>query len=191
MRGRRAHSHTSQENLVKDSSSDVSPRESSSSALTNRRRQRRAHRSPDDQQYDNQAFAGDERPLPPPIERNDDEEEENIQQADRLVSNVTKQHHRILNEVQQKNQKSKRKTTTISDDIDHDKNDVVEQLQEQQKVLSKQVGSIDEDRALPIEPLPSSIGTARDGRSLEQLLEMARKSKTGKSFDDGQFNRLR
>ncbi|CAF4738284.1 unnamed protein product, partial [Rotaria magnacalcarata] len=81
--GRRTRSSTSQENLIKDSSSDVSPRESSAPAAVNdRRRQRRVQRLPTNQQYDNQAFAEDERPPPHPIERvNEDEEEdeENVQ----------------------------------------------------------------------------------------------------------------
>jgi hypothetical protein len=189
MRDRRARSHTSQENLVKDSSSDVSPRESASSAIADRRRQRRTHRSPTDQQYDNQAFAEDERPLPPTIERaDDDEEEENIENADRLVSHVAKEHHRKKNEVQQQNKKSKKKpTTTTSDDVDHDQDDVHQQIREQQEILSKHVANKDDDdgdRVLPLEPLPSTLGTGRE-KSLDQLLERARRSRTGKSIDDG------
>ena len=188
MRGRRARSHASQENLVKDSSSDVSPRESTSSAIANRRRQRRAHHSPTDQQHDNQAFAEDERPLPPPIERDhdeeQDEEEENVHNADRLVSHVAKQHRRIVNEVQQQNKKSKKKTTTV-DDLDHDQEDLTEQIREQQEILSRRVGDADDDRATTIESLPSTTtGMPRD-KSLEHILERARKSRVGKSIEDG------
>jgi hypothetical protein len=182
MRGRRARSHTSQENLVKDSSSDVSPRESTPSAIANRRRQRRAQRSPNDQQYDNQAFAADERPLPPPIERDDEEEEENIQNADRLVSHVAKQHRRIVNEVQQQNKKSKKKATT--DEVDEDQDDLHEQIRKQQEIASKHVDDIADDRVLPLEPMPSLTGPVRD-KSIEQILERARRSRTGKSIDEG------
>jgi hypothetical protein len=168
---------------VKDSSSDVSPRESTSSAIANRRRQRRTQRSANDQQYDNQAFAEDERPLPPPIERVDDEEEENIQNADRLVSHVAKQHRRIVNEVQQQNKKPKKITT--SDDIDHDQDDLIEQIREGQEILSKNVGNTDDSRVLPLEPLTTSIGTTRGRLSIEQILEKATKSRTGKTVDDG------
>jgi hypothetical protein len=185
MRGRRARSHTSQENLVKDSSSDVSPRDSSTSAIANRRRQRRAQRSPNTQQYDNQAFDGDERPLPPPIERIDDEEEENIQNADRLVSHVQKQHHRIVNEVQQQSKKSRKKPRT-SDNIDNDQDDLNEQIRVQQEILSRRVGDTDDDQGSHVEPLPppTTTGITRD-RSIEQILEMARKSKARQSVDDG------
>jgi hypothetical protein len=180
MRGRRARSHTSQENLVKDSSSDVSPRDSSTSAIANRRRQRRAQRSPNTQQYDNQAFNGDERPLPPPIERIDDEEEENIQNADRLVSHVAKQHHRIVNEVQQQSKKSRKKPRTS------DQDDLNEQIRAQQEILSRRVGDTDDDQGSHVEPLPptTTTGITRD-RSIEQILEMARKSKARQSVDDG------
>jgi hypothetical protein len=187
MRDRRARSHASQENLVKDSSSDVSPRESTTTALADRRRQRRAHRSPTDQQYENQAFAEDERPLPPPIERaDDDEEEENIQHADRLGSHVVKEHNRIKNEVQQKNKKSKKKptATTTSDDVDHEQDDLHQQIREHQEILSKHVDDKDDgDQILPLESLPPSFGTGRD-KSIEQILEMAR-SRARKSVDDG------
>lgn len=187
MRGRRARAGTSQENLVKDSSSDVSPRESTSSAIANRRRQRRAHRSPNDQQYDNQAFAEDERPLPPAIERDDEqdenEEEENIQNADRLVSHVAKQHRRIVNEVQQQNKKTKKKPTTTSDDIDHDQDDLHEEIRKQQEIVSKHVDNTDTDRTSTIEPLSASIGTTRE-TAAANILERYRKS-VGRSNDDG------
>jgi uncharacterized membrane protein YkoI len=168
---------------VKDSSSDVSPRESASSAIDNRRRQRRAQRSPNDQQYDNQAYAEDERPLPPPIER-DDEEEQNVQNADRLVSHLAKEHRRTVNEVQQQNKKPKKKRTTTSDDIDHGQDDLHEQIREQQEIISKNVGNTDVTQVLPVEPLPSSIGTTPK-KSLDQILEMAKRSRPGRTVDDG------
>ncbi len=177
---------------MKDSSSDVSPRDSVSTGLADRRRQRRAHRSPADQQYDNQAFAADERPLPPTVERavDDDDEEENIQQADRLGSHVVKEHNRIKNEVQQKNKKSKKKTTTTtSDDVDHDKAELDRQIQEQQENISKHVDDKvvhddDDDRVLPMDSVPPLGGTT-GGKSLQQILERARRSNAGRSIDDG------
>ena len=169
---------------MKDSSSDVSPRESASTAIADRRRQRRAHRSPTDQQYDNQAFAEDERPLPPPA---DDEEEENIQQADRLGSHVVKEHNRIKNEVQQKNKKSKKKPTTTSDDVDPDKADIDRQIREHQENISRNVDDKDVDdgdRILPLESV-TTLGGTGGGRSLEGLLERARRSVAARSIDEG------
>jgi hypothetical protein len=187
-RGRRARSHASKESLIKDSSSDISPRESSTSAVAARHRQRRAQRSPADQQHSNQAFAEDEQPLPPHIERNDDEEEENIQNADRLVSHVAKQHRRVVNEVQEKNKKSEKKTPT-SNDVDDDQDNLHKQIREQQEILSKRVGDTDDDQVLPVEPLTTTLGTTRS-RSVAQVLEMAKKSRTGKSTDDGELKRF-
>ncbi|CAF3514679.1 unnamed protein product [Adineta steineri] len=185
MRARRAAgAHTSQESLVRDSSSDVSPRDSARSAIADRRRQRRAQQSPHTQQHDNPAFHEDERPLPPPIERDDDEEEENIQNADRLVSHVAKQHRRIVNEVQQQSKKSKKRTHT-SDDIDNDQNELNDQIREQQEILSKRIGDTDDDQPSHIEEVPRPTETTR-GKSLEQLLEMAKKSRFNKSTDDDQ-----
>lgn len=191
MRGRRARAHASQENLVKDSSSDISPRESTSTALADRRRQRRAHHSPNTQQYDNQAFADDERPLPPPIEHDDGDdeiEEENIQNAERLVSHVAKQHRRAVNEVQQQNKKSKKKLTTTADDVDQDQENIHDQIREQQEIASKRLGDAPEDeetdRVSTLEPT-SSIRRPTTDRSVESILERAKKSRLGKSIDDG------
>jgi hypothetical protein len=184
MRGRRARAHASQESLVKDSSSEASPRDSSRSAIADRRRQRRAQRSPQAQQYDNQAYDGDERPLPPPIERpDDDEEEENIQNADRLVSHVAKQHRRIVNEVQQQSKKPKKKSRT-TDEVDDEQTDLNEQIREQQEILSRRVGDTDDEQASHTDTLPPLTATTR-GKSLEQLLEMAKRSRTKQTTDDG------
>jgi len=192
MRNRRARAHASQENLVKDSSSDISPRESVSTALADRRRQRRAHHSPNAQHYDNQAFADDVQARPPPVEHDDDEiEEENIQNAERLVSHVAKQHRRVVNEVQQQNKKSKRKSspTTVDDEHDQDQEDLREQIREQQKVLSKRVDDVPEDdeetdRVTTFEPMASTRKPVTD-RSVESILERAKKSRLGRSIDDG------
>ncbi|CAF1989494.1 unnamed protein product [Rotaria magnacalcarata] len=184
-RGRRTRSSTSQENLIKDSSSDVSPRESSAPAAVNdRRRQRRVQRLPTNQQYDNQAFAEDERPPPHPIERvNEDEEEdeENVQNAERLATHVVKQHQRNVNEVQQQIKKPKRATTSDSV-VDDDKDALDQQIGEQQRNLLKRVGNIDGGHVLPVEPLPSTIGASRD-RSLEQILEKAKRARAGQPMD--------
>ncbi|CAF3689292.1 unnamed protein product [Rotaria sordida] len=199
-RVRRARAHTSQENLVKDSSSDVSPRETSASTAADRRRQRRAQRSTTDQQYDNQAFTEEDRPpLHPPIERvnedeeeEEEEEEEKIHDADRLAAHLTKQHHRKLNEVQQESKKPRKKIT--SDTIDDDQHDVHEQIREKQEKVSKHLGDIDEDRISSIEPLPTTttttpMGTARD-RSREHIIEKAKRLRTGQSFDDDQLSTM-
>ncbi|UJR21447.1 hypothetical protein I4U23_024533 [Adineta vaga] len=182
MRGRRAHAHTSQESLVKDSSSEASPRDSSRSAIADRRRQRRAQRSPQTPQYDNQAYDGDERPLPPPIEHDDDEEEQNVQNAERLVSHVGKQHRRIFNEVQQQSKKSKKKSRT-SDDVDNDQDNLNDQIREQQEILSRRVGDTDDEEVSHVDSLPPPTGTTR-GKSIEQILEMAKKARTKPTTDD-------
>ena len=189
IRSRRARSHASQENLIKDSSSDVSPRDPANAALNDRRRQRRRQPSADAQQHFNQAFAEDERPLPPAIERavedDDAEEEENIQQADRLVSHVTKEHRRKQNEMQQLGQKAPKKAA--ASDADDDQAELLAQLQAQQEIASQRLGDIPVDQVSPVEPLPALTTTLRD-RPLEQLLERARKARTGgKDPDEGQL----
>ena len=167
---------------MKDSSSDVSPRESSTPTAIDQRRQRRTRQMSNDQQYDNQGYVQDERSLSPPIERADEEEEEqSIENAERLVSQVTKQHRRIVNEVKQ-SKKPKRKQT-----LDHaakEQDNLNEQIREQQDLVSKHVANATVEQVPPVEPLPATIGTGR-GRSLEQILEMARKSRATKNFDDG------
>lgn len=199
MRDRRARSHASQENLVQDSSSETSPRESAPSALANRRRQRRAHRSPTDQHYDNQAFAQDERPLPPHIEPEDvddheiDEEEENVRNADRLVSHVAKEHRRIANDIQEQNKKPKKKLMTASEDLDQDQEAIQKQIRERQEILSEHVGDADDhDRVLPLESATTTTmtGTGRP-KSVAEILELARKSRTGRSFDEGLFHKFK
>ncbi|CAF4260179.1 unnamed protein product, partial [Rotaria sp. Silwood2] len=192
-RGRRARTNSSQENLIKDSSSDVSPRETSASTAVDRRRQRRAQRSTNDQQYDNQAFTQEERPPPHSIERvnEDDEEEEeeekNVQNAIRLEAHLTKEHRRKINELQQ--QSKKPKAIATSDDVDDDQHAINQQIQEGQGNILKHTGDIDEDRASTVEPLPATIGTARD-RSIEHIIEMAKRSRTGQSFDDDQLSTM-
>lgn len=193
MRDRRARSHASQENLVKDSSSETSPRESTPSTLASRRQQRRAHRSPTDQQYDNQAFAAEERPLPPHIEPADvddnelDEEEENVRNADRLVSHVAKEHRRIANDIQQQNKKPKKKPMTASEDLDQDQDALQQRIRERQEILSEHIGDADDrDRVLPLETVTTATTTGPGrGKSVAEILELARKSRTGKSFDEG------
>ncbi|CAF1101848.1 unnamed protein product [Adineta ricciae] len=182
MRGRRARAHTSQESLVKDSSSEASPRDS---AIADRRRRRRAQQSPQAQEYDNQAYDGDDRPLPPTIERDnddEDEEEENVQNADRLVSHVAKQHRRVVNEVQQQSKKPKRKGQ-VPTDADDDQADLNEQIREQQEILSRRVGDTDDEQVSHVDSLPPPSGTAR-GKSLQDILELARKSRTRPTTDD-------
>ena len=190
-RDRRARSHASQENLVKDSSSDVSPRDAANTGMNDRRRQRRRQPSADTQQHVNQAFADDERPLPPAIDREveggDAEEEENIHNADRLVSHVTKEHRRKLNEVQQQGQKSQRKVA--SSDVDDDQAELLAQLQAQQEKASHRLDDIPTDQVTALEPLPALTTTLRD-RPLEQLMERARKARTGKDPDEGQLRFL-
>ncbi|CAF4571456.1 unnamed protein product [Rotaria sp. Silwood1] len=191
-RGRRARTNTSQENLIKDSSSDVSPRETSAPTTVDRHRQRRAQRSTTAQQFDNQAFTEEERPPPHPIERvnEDDEEEENVQNANRLESHLTKEHHRKINELQQQDKKTKKITT--SDGVVDDQHEVTQQIQEGQQKISRHIGDIDEDRVLTIEPLPATIGTrttTRD-RSLEHILERAKRSRAGQSIDDDQLSTM-
>ena len=197
MRDRRARSHASQENLVKDSSSETSPREAAPSTLAERRRQRRAHRPPTDQQYDNQAFAGDERPLPPHIEAADvddheiDEEEENVRNADRLVSHVAKEHRRIANDLEQQSKKPKKKPMTASEDLDQDQEALQKRIRERQEILSEHVGDADDrDRVLPLESVTTATTTGPGrAKSTAEILELARKSRTGKPVDEGQFHK--
>lgn len=185
MRGRRARAHTSQESLVKDSSSEASPRDSARSALAERRRQRRAQLSPPGQQYDNQAYDGDDRPLPPPIERPDDDEEEaNVQDADRLVSHVAKQHRRIVNEVHEQGKKPKKKGRA-SDEAADEQADLNNQIREQQEILSRRVGDTDDEQASHTDTLPPLTTSTTRGKSLEQLLEMAKRSKERRPSEDG------
>lgn len=196
MRDRRTRSHASQENLVKDSSSEASPRESTASNLASRRRQRRAHRSPTDQQYDNQAFAAeDERPLPDhiddvPDDHDVDEEEENVRNADRLVSHVAKEHRRIANDLQQQNKKPK-KPTTASEDLDQDQGALEQQIRQRQEILSEHVDDADDgDRVLPLESTTTTATATGREKSIAQILELAKRSRTGRSVDEGQSDRV-
>jgi hypothetical protein len=189
MRGRRARAHASQENLVKDSSSDISPRDSTATTLVNRRRQRRNLISSESQQFENGAFAEDERRLPPPIERihdiDDAEEENNIQDADRLVSHVSKQHNRIVNELQAKKKKSRRKTPML--DADNDQDDLTKQIREQQDIVSRRVDNTDSEQILPVESFTESIGRTHD-QSIEKILDRAKESRVEFGHrDEGKF----
>lgn len=171
--------------MIKDSSSDVSPRESSAPVVADRRRQRRGQRSETDQQHDNPAFAEDEQLPPRSIDRvtEDDEEEANVRDAERLAPHVTKEHRRAVNEIQQQNKKPKKKTAASSR-ADDDPEKIDQQLGEQLKNLGKRIGDADQGQPVPVEPLTTTMGTVRD-KSLEGILERARRARTGQSIDEG------
>lgn len=175
IRARRAKSHTSQENLVKDSSSDVSPRE----PTVSRRRERRRTGSADTHEHVNDAFDDDERQLPPTIEGSDGDEadvheQENIDKADRLVSHVSNQHLRIVKETKAKAKKSGRKTASSADGDTPD--ELNSQIRTEQDNVARRFGNMDETvPTSTTDQLPALTSTFGRDRSTQRVLERARK----------------
>ena len=174
---------------MKDSSSDVSPRDSSSSALADRRRQRRRQASSNDREYDNQAYADDEPPLPTHIEQPndnvDEQEEQNVHNADRLVAHVAKQHHRVVNEVQQQGKRSKKRgaAAAAAANADNEQEELNEQIRHQQDIISRRIGQSDDERTEPVEPLPPLNARGGPDRSIDQLLDRAAQSAADREWN--------
>ena len=188
-RNRRAQAHSSRENLVKDSSSDVSPRDSAAPSLAERRRQRRRQASAEDQQHVNPAFAADDEPvLPPTAEQSNDDEEEEEQQkvrdADRLTSHVEKEHSRKINELRQQTRPAAASRASPSEP-ENEQDDVEAQLRAQQKSAARKIDKADVDDTAPVEPISIPTTTGRE-RSLDKVLERARRARGAATQDDGQ-----
>lgn len=174
----------------------MSPRDSSAPTVADRRRQRRRQVSGDDQQHVNPAFAADEDPVVPSrVERANlhdddaDEEEEEQQQkvkdADRLTSHVEKEHARKMNELKQQRRQGPSKA--LSSEAENEQEDVEAQLREQQQRAARKVEKADVDDTVPVEPISIPTGTSVRERSLDKVLERARRARGATTQNDGQF----